>query len=165
MGEALKSRLGFVAPQRNYKFTENSLVVGQYRAIGIDMQGISPKQLTDLQTKLQNTQTQLTANNTASLTKHDVVGNILQAGIQGYLAMTYATDRIAAQSANIAYHRQPSYGTQMEVSFLITGVPYQVTFTSPHTCFANYKKHLLQHPCADKYHRLSHLIYALSDHQ
>jgi len=107
-------------------------VAGQYRAIGIDMQGISPQQLEDLQAKLETTQTQLEANNTASLTKHDVVGNILQAGVQGYLAMTYATDRIAAQSANVAYHRQPSYGTfgtQLEVSYLITGVPHEVTFT------------------------------------
>jgi len=47
-------------------------------------------------------------------------------------ALTYATDRIAAQSANVAYHRQPSYGTfgtHMEVSYLITGVPHEVTFT------------------------------------
>ena len=132
LGESLKTRIGFISPQRNYKYTENSLVAGQYRAIGIDMQGISPKQLETLQANLENTQTQLEADNTASLTKHDVVGNILQAGIQGYLAMTYATDRIAAQSANVAYHRQPSYGTfgtHMEVSYLITGVPNQVNFT------------------------------------
>jgi len=96
------------------------------------MQGISPKQLEDLQTKLQNTQTQMEADNTQALTKHDVVGNILQAGVQGYLAMTYATDQIAAQSAGVAYHRQPSYGTfgtEMEVSYLIGGTPSQVTFT------------------------------------
>jgi len=132
LGAALKTRIGFIAPQRAFKYTENNLVSGQYRAIGIDMQGISPKQLEDLQANLQNTQTQLEANNTDSLTKHDVVGIILQAGVQGYMAMTYATDRIAAQSAGVAYHRQPSYGsfgTEMEASYLMSGEPNQVTFT------------------------------------
>jgi len=132
LGEALKTRLGFIKPQSSYKFTENNLTAGQYKAIGIDMQGISPQQLENLQAKLQTTESALDANNTASLTKHDVVGNILQAGIQGYLAMTYATDRIAGQSAGVAYHRQPSYGTfstHMEVSYLLTGAPNNVTFS------------------------------------
>ena len=60
------------------------------------------------------------------------MGNILQAGIQGYMAMTYATDRIAAQSAGVAYYRQPGYctfSTNMEVIYLITGTPHQVSFT------------------------------------
>ncbi|WP_304439199.1 transglutaminase domain-containing protein, partial [Oleiphilus sp. HI0117] len=117
LGESLKTRLGFAPAQQSFKFTENNVVAGQYQAIGIDMQGISPTQLEDLQTKLENTQAQLEADNSASLTKHDVVGNIIQAGVQGYLAMTYATDRIAAQAAGVAYYRQPSYGTfstQME---------------------------------------------------
>jgi hypothetical protein len=132
LGESLKTRTGFIPPQTNYKYTENNIVAGQYQAIGLDMQGVSPAQLEALQAKLEATQTQLEANNTESLTKHDVVGNILQAGVQGYMAMTYATDRIAAQSSGVAYYRQPGYGTfstQMEVSYLITGTPHQVSFT------------------------------------
>ena len=45
LGESLKTRLGFKAPQAAYKYTENNVVAGQYQAIGLDMQGISPKQL------------------------------------------------------------------------------------------------------------------------
>ncbi len=48
------------------------------------------------------------------------------------MAMTYATDRIAAQSAGVVYYRQPSYGTfttQIEVSYLLSGTPNQVSFT------------------------------------
>lgn len=48
------------------------------------------------------------------------------------MAMTYATDRIAAQSAGVAYYRQPgdgTFSTEMEVSYLITGAPHQVSFT------------------------------------
>tara|TARA_R110001599_G_scaffold233082_1_gene432253 strand:- start:546 stop:3497 length:2952 start_codon:yes stop_codon:yes gene_type:complete len=132
LGESLKVRLGYSAPYYSLRYAENTLIAGQYQAIGIDMQGVSPQQLEALQAKLEDTQTKLEASNTQSLTKHDVVGNILQAGIQGYMAMTYATDRIAAQAANVAYYRQPGFGTfstEMSVSYLLLGVPKDVRFT------------------------------------
>ena len=132
LGESLKTRIGYSAPYYNLRYAENTLVAGKYQAVGIDMQGVSPAQLEALQAKLETTQTKLQASNTESLTKHDVVGNILQAGIQGYMAMTYATDRIAAQAANVVYYRQPGFGTfstEMSVSYLATGVPKNVHFT------------------------------------
>lgn len=48
------------------------------------------------------------------------------------MAMTYATDRIAAQAANVDYYRQPGFGTfstEMSVSYLLLGVPKDVRFT------------------------------------
>jgi len=132
LGESLKTRIGYSAPYYSLRHAENTITAGQYQAIGIDMQGVSPQQLEALQAKLEETQAKLEANNTQSLTKHDVVGNILQAGIQGYMAMTYATDRIAAQAANVVYYRQPGFGTfstEMSVSYLLLGVPKDVRFT------------------------------------
>lgn len=131
LGTALKSRLGFEPPQGNLSFNENDVVAGQYQAIGIDMQGISSQQLQALETRMQNTQTAIETDNTVSLTKHDVVGDIMQAGIQGYMAMTYVTDRIAAQSAGVAYYRQPSYGTfstEVNVAYVFGGRPSEMTF-------------------------------------
>jgi len=67
----------------------------------------------------------------AGLTKHDLVGSILQAGIQGYLAETYAMDKIAAAASDIVYNRSPSYGTfstEMNVSYLF-GMPRNVLFS------------------------------------
>ena len=132
LGAALKTRLGFQPPQGSYQFSENDLDAGQYQAIGIDMQGVSPTQLESLQSKLENTQTQIEADNTDGLTKHDVAGDLLQGGIQGYLAMTYATNRIAAQSAGVSYYRQPSYGTfstALTVAYNLGGTPALVTFS------------------------------------
>ena len=43
LGQLLKTRIGFIAPQESWNFRENDLDVGTYRAIGIDMQGISSK--------------------------------------------------------------------------------------------------------------------------
>ncbi|UQG60768.1 hypothetical protein MIH18_02070 [Marinobacter sp. M3C] len=56
---------------------------------------------------------------------------ILQSGIQGYLAETYAMDKIAAKASNIVYNRSPSYGTfatQMNVSYFF-GSPRNVLFS------------------------------------
>ncbi len=132
LGTTLRSRIGFEQPQRGFSFTENSVIAGQYKAIGIDMQGVSPAQLETLEARLDSTRAAIEADNAASLSKHDVVGGVMQAGIQGYFAMTYATDRIAAQSAGVVYYRQPSYGTfstDVQVAYGITGQPLQVSFT------------------------------------
>ena len=95
------------------------------------MQGISPQQLETLQTRLEGTQTALEAEEYANLTKDDVVGDLLQTGIQGYLAMTYAMDKLAAQASDIVYLRRPSYGTfstHMEVAYLF-GAPQTLQFS------------------------------------
>ncbi|UQG60764.1 hypothetical protein MIH18_02050 [Marinobacter sp. M3C] len=131
LGQSLMARLGFHAPERSWNYSENNLIAGQYQAVGIDMQGISPAQLTKLQGQLENVKTKLDAEDFAGLTKHDLVGGILQSGIQGYLAETYAMDKIAAKASNIVYNRSPSYGTfstQMNVSYFF-GSPRNVLFS------------------------------------
>ncbi|MEJ2076309.1 MAG: hypothetical protein P8X79_22955, partial [Reinekea sp.] len=134
LGQSLMTRLGYTAPQRSWRYSENFLDVGVYQAIGLDMQGISPAQLDALQTRLNQTQIILqTADETelGSLTKHDLVGDIMQTGIQGYLAETYAMDKLSAQAADIVTYRQPSYGTfstALEVAYFF-GSPRTVNFT------------------------------------
>ncbi|MBS3804675.1 MAG: transglutaminase family protein [Oleiphilaceae bacterium] len=131
LGQSLMTRLGFDAPERSWRYSENNLIAGQYQAVGIDMQGVSPDQLTALKTRIEETSAKLNAEDFAGLTKHDLVGSILQAGIQGYLAETYAMDQIAARASDIVYNRSPSYGTfstQMNVSYLF-GMPRNVLFS------------------------------------
>jgi hypothetical protein len=131
LGQSLMTRLGFDAPARNWRYSENNLIAGKYQAVGIDMQGISPGQLETLKSRVEEVSTKLSAENYAGLTKHDLVGSILQAGIQGYLAETYAMDKIAAAASGIVYNRSPSYGTfstEMNVSYLF-GMPRNVFFS------------------------------------
>ncbi|HKK57239.1 transglutaminase-like domain-containing protein, partial [Marinobacter sp.] len=99
LGQSLMTRLGFDAPERSWRYSENNLVAGKYQAVGIDMQGISPDQLEALKSRVEQTAAKLTAEDFSGLTKHDLVGSILQAGIQGYLAETYAMDKIAAAAS------------------------------------------------------------------
>lgn len=128
LGSFLMTRLGFIGTDQDWRFTENNLIVGQYQAVGIDMQGISPQQLETLQSRLEGTQTALEAEEYDDLTKNDLVGDLLQTGIQSYLGMTYAIDKLAAQASDIIYLRRPSYGTfgtNMEVVYSF-GVPSTV---------------------------------------
>lgn len=131
LGQSLMTRLGFAAPERSWRYSENNLVAGKYQAVAIDMQGISPDQLENLKSRVETVSAMLAAEDYAGLTKHDLVGSVLQAGIQGYLAETYAMDRIAAAASDIVYNRSPSYGTfstEMNVSYLF-GMPRNVFFS------------------------------------
>jgi len=130
-GQSLMTRLGFDAPAHNWRYSENNLIAGKYQTVAIDMQGISPDQLEALKSRVEEVSSKLNAENYAGLTKHDLVGSILQAGIQGYLAETYAMDKIAAAASDIVYNRSPSYGTfstEMNVSYLF-GMPRNVFFS------------------------------------
>lgn len=131
LGQALMTRLGFDAPGLSWRYSENTLIAGQYQAVGIDMQGISPGQLETLKSRAQAVSSRLDSEDFDDLAKHDLVGIILQAGIQGYLAEIYAMDKVAARASDIVYYRAPSYGTfstQMNVSYLF-GMPRNVFFS------------------------------------
>ncbi|WP_133245445.1 hypothetical protein [Pelagibaculum spongiae] len=84
---------------------------GAYLAVGVDLQGIAPKQFEQLQVELEATKAQLEEENLDGLTKHDLTGAIMQTGVLGYFGMTYAQDKLAAQLQNAVTYRTPSYGT------------------------------------------------------
>ena len=134
LGQSLMTRLGYTKPQGSWNYSENNLDVGVYQAVGLDMQGISPAQLEALQTKLEQTETIFKNADEAgfnTLTNHDLIGNTLQIGIQGYLAETYTKDKLAARSSKIVTYRSPSYGTfstALEVAYYF-GTPRKVNFT------------------------------------
>ncbi|OZG74354.1 hypothetical protein BTA51_04905 [Hahella sp. CCB-MM4] len=130
LGQAIRSRLGFISPQAGWKFSENSLVAGEYQAVGIDMQGMSSKQLTQIKTDLEEVEAKARSENYNGLTKHNLVGNILQSGIIGYMAMTYALDQLAAWESDVVSYRSPSYGTfgtNAQVTYYF-GAPRQYLF-------------------------------------
>jgi len=134
LGQALMTRLGYIPPQRGWNYSENNLIAGTYQAVGIDMQGISPSQMQALMSRLDNTKNVLDTkdeNQYQGLSKHDLVGNLLQTGIQSYLAETYAMDKLAARASDVVHYRSPSYGTfstNLEVSYLF-GTPSRVHYT------------------------------------
>ena len=111
LGDTLLSRFGYSIPEHGWRYKQNSWVVGEYHALGIDLHGLSSQQLEDLQTQLSQVQTNIETESFTDLNKHDLVGNMLQATVMSYFAMTAANERLSALPANIIHHRMPSFGT------------------------------------------------------
>ncbi len=109
-------------------------VVNEYRAIGLDLQGISPKQAEALQQSVETTKAKLESGDDtqlATLTKHDVVGDLIYGTIMSYFALNDVQDEIQAQASNILNYRLPSYGifsTKLAPLYWF-GIPRDVEFS------------------------------------
>ncbi len=98
---------------------DNDITVGEYNAIGLDLQGVGMQQLKTHQARLESTKVKLTQyqQNTKDTTpidgveKVDLIGDILQAGILSYCAQVDASDSLIARTlGNVKSYRLPSYG-------------------------------------------------------
>lgn len=92
----------------------NLLLAGTYEAIGLDLQGANVEQAARLKQRLEETKSKLEgaqATQLATLTKHDLVGDLLYGTVFNYFALNDLQDQIAAKSANMLSYRLPSYGT------------------------------------------------------
>ena len=97
----------------------NRPIAGEYHAFALDLQGVGSSQLATLKTRLEQTKAKLeqfqTNPNDATpiqnLSKEDLSGDLLYAGILGYFASVDGADKLAARSSkNIVNYRMPSYG-------------------------------------------------------
>jgi len=125
LGYTVNTRQRLFEPGAGWRAIDNTLAAGDYQAVGLDVSGISIAEATALQTQLQATKAQLDSQQFAGLSKHDLTGAILQAGIVGYFAQTWGKGQIMARTANVLLYRLPSVGTlstASSVSFWF-GVP------------------------------------------
>jgi hypothetical protein len=114
-----------------WQFGENARpVAGEYTAIGIDLQGVSPAQLTALKTRLTNTKTKLEAKDFAGLSKDDLAGDILHTAITSYFAATSASSKLAARAGGMVAYSNPGFGyfhITSQTNYWM-GLPKQVSF-------------------------------------
>jgi transglutaminase-like putative cysteine protease len=98
---------------------DNDVTVGEYNAIGIDLQGESAQVGHALQDKIGSTTAkmqryQLNPSDPApvsEITGDDLVGDLVYAGILGYFIQTDTQEKITAlANGNIVNYRLPSYG-------------------------------------------------------
>ncbi|ATQ78145.1 hypothetical protein CR152_29255 [Massilia violaceinigra] len=118
---------------------DNDIVVGEYNAIGMDLQGNGAQQLKKQQARMEATHSKLKQfeqrpNDTTlieGLTKEDVAGDLLQAGILAYFAKVNASNALDATiSGNMKSYRLPSYGrfyTSVQPSYWF-GIARNVSF-------------------------------------
>jgi len=113
MGSALYETLGLYNPAKGWAKAVNHPVAGEYRAIGLDLQGISADQKLLLQEKILETGGILQSHDNvllSTLNRHDTVGDILFQTILTYFAENDAQDEVQAHSAGVVTYRAPSYG-------------------------------------------------------
>ncbi|MCH8619961.1 transglutaminase-like domain-containing protein [Undibacterium sp. TS12] len=98
---------------------DNDVTVGEYDAIGLDLQGVSPQQLKILQDRITATKDKLTqfqqkpsdTSIISNLTKDEITGDFLEAGIISYFVNVNVRDHLIGLSEdNVSIFRLPSYG-------------------------------------------------------
>jgi len=112
MGGELYETLALWSPSQGWQQAVNHPVAGEYRAIGLDLQGANPEEAARLQADVEATKAILESGDQgqlASLTKNEVVGDLLYSAIYSYLAQTYIQDQMQAQSSGIVNYRELSF--------------------------------------------------------
>lgn len=113
-GQDVNFSYGFEAPNRQLALADKTVHSGEYHAIGYSLQGINAKQLEAIKTQLEQAKAKIESKDQtqlASLTKHDLTGATLQAGVQSYFGMNEAQDHIAEQQAGMVGNAYFSFGT------------------------------------------------------
>ena len=129
MGSSLASEMGFWQPGRGWNTSENKPIAGEYRAVALNLQGISAPATGQLEADLQATRAQITAEDYSELTKQQVVGDLLYSTILSYFALNDIQDRISERQMNSVGYRAPSYGlfkTSLQPRYWF-GIPRNVT--------------------------------------
>lgn len=134
MGAELYEEMGLWSPKDGWETSINHPTSGSYRAIGLDLQGTSPEQAARLQQRLDETRAKLNsadAAQLASLTKHELIGDLLYGTVFNYFAMNDLQDEISASRSDVISYRLPSYGTfstSLQTQYWY-GLPRNVTFS------------------------------------
>ncbi len=113
MGGELYETLALWSPTFGWTQAINHPVAGEYRAIGLDLQGVNPEEAAKLQADVEATKAILTNGNTAQieiLTKNEIVGDLLYSAIYSYLIVNNIQDQLQAKASDIINYRLPSYG-------------------------------------------------------
>ncbi|WP_323844805.1 transglutaminase-like domain-containing protein [Microbulbifer magnicolonia] len=133
MGGELHESLALWSPKDGWNNSTNHPTAGEYRAIGLDLQSISPERAARLQASVEQTKAVLESGDDAqlaTLTKHELVGDLIYGTIFSYFALNDVQDQIQAQSSNIVTYRLPSYGifsTGLQTHYWF-GTPRNVSF-------------------------------------
>ncbi|WP_410472865.1 hypothetical protein ACGTJS_03845 [Faucicola mancuniensis] len=120
LGSGVKLKYGYSSPYSGSlpSLLDKDITAGSYYAIGYNLQGMSQAQLEktkktleDTKAKLEKFQASKDQTALAGLTKHDLTGAIMQAGVQSYFAVLQAQDVIAQKQAGIITNPYMSIGT------------------------------------------------------
>ena len=121
--------MSFYDPSTGDSLVTNTIDAGVYQAIGLNLGRISQDQLTNLKTKLEATKTKLQNNDFASLSKDDLIGDLLYTTALSYHAELGTMNFIAAKTIGVNSITLPSetiFATQLKVASM-WGIPRSVS--------------------------------------
>lgn len=119
----------FTAPQSPTDVVSNRVDAGAYYAIAIDNGKISKSQITALKTKLETTKAKLEVNDFTTLSKDDLIGDVLYTTALTYYAQLDSTNIIQSKPMGIIGYRLPSesiFSTELKVEMMF-GIPRTVS--------------------------------------
>ena len=134
MGGELYETLALWSPTEGWDQAVNHPIAGEYRAIGLDLQGANPEEAARLRASVENTRDILQSEENSlidALTPEKVIGSLFYSTIYTYLSLTNLQDNIQAQSVGIVNYRMPSYGVfsmSLQTSYWF-GLPRNVNFS------------------------------------
>lgn len=135
MGSELYETMALYSPGHGWSAAAvNHPLAGEYRAIGLDLQGVNTEEADRLKAKVESTKAKLESDDAgqfSTLTKQDLVGDLFYATIYSYFALNNLQDRIQSQASNIVQYRLPSFGLftpSLQVSYWY-GTPRNVSFS------------------------------------
>ena len=89
---------------------DNRVKVGEYYAIGLDTGKVTAEQINKHKARLEKTKGIIATGNYQSITKDDMVGDLLNMAIASYFATLDASDVVSAQAIGVIRYRTPSLG-------------------------------------------------------
>ena len=101
MGSELYESLALWSPAFGWDEIVNHPTAGEYRAIGLDLQGANPEEAARLQAEVEATQAVLDSGDRTqieALTKNQVVGDLMYSTIHTYLSLNAIQDQIQERS-------------------------------------------------------------------
>jgi len=111
MGQELSSTTGITRMTGGWHSANNKPIAGEFYAFGIDLQGISAKQLETVKTRIEIVKTKLETQQFEGLTKDGIIGDMLYAGALSYFAANDVNLKMLNKGKQALAYRQPSVGT------------------------------------------------------
>lgn len=133
MGSELREELALWSPKDGWETSVNKPSAGEYRAIGLDLQGISQDQAARLKQRLdesRNAFEEKDESRISALTKHNISGDLLNGTILEYFMVNDLADKVTAEGGNMVSFRLPSFGifSTKVIPQYWYGIPRNVSF-------------------------------------
>jgi transglutaminase-like putative cysteine protease len=131
MGADVKHEFSLYSPSKGWQTRDAIGAAGEYRAIGLDLQGVDAAELEGVKADLIGILDAVNNDPTAPVSQLGFVEKILQLGIKQYHGTFDKVNEVNSKYSNVVQYRLPSYGyfhTTIDTRYFF-GIPRYASFT------------------------------------